>query len=146
MPPVCLDAPTCLDTPTYVWMLPVCFDDVWVPPVHTQHKACFVRLGGVHMLQYIWMPPYAWMLPVCLDAPCMFRWPHMFEHPHILNASCMFGYPPYVWMPPVCLDDVWMPAVHIQPKESILFQTKGVSICPHTFVCPQMFGCPPVCL
>ena len=25
-------------------------------------------------------------------------------------------------------------------------QTKGVSICPHTFGCPHMFGCPPVYL
>ena len=62
----------------------------------------------------------------------------MFEHPH------MFGYPLYVWMPPV----------HTQNKESMLCQTKGVSIYTHTFGCPicldaspvrldaPMFGCP----
>ena len=38
-----------------------------------------------------------------------------------------------------CTPYVWMPAVHTQQKESMLCQTKGVSICPHTF------GCPPVC-
>ena len=88
----------------------------------------------------------------------------MFEHPHIcLDASCMFGYPPYLDTPicldaPICSDDVWMPAVHIQHKESMLCQAKGVSICPNTFVCPHMldahlyvwmphmFGHPAVCL
>ena len=49
-------------------------------------------------------------------------------------------------MPPICLDDVWMPPVHTQHKESMLCQTKGVSICPHTFGWPQMLGCTPVCL
>ena len=45
---------------------------------------------------------------------------------------------------------VWMPAVHIQHKESMLCQTEGVSICTHTFGCPHvwiphMFGSP-ICL
>ena len=40
--------------------------------------------------------------------------------------------PPYIWMPPY----VWMPPIHTQHKESMLCQTKGVSICPHTFGCP----------
>ena len=44
--------------------------------------------------------------------------------------------PPYVWMPPV----------HTQHKESMLCQTKGVSICPHTYGCSHMFGCLPVCV
>ena len=35
-----------------------------------------------------------------------------------------------------------MPPVHPQHKESMLCQTKGVSICPHTFGCFHMFGCP----
>ena len=84
--------------------------------------------------------PYVWMyLTVCLDAPIC------------LDAPCMFGYPLYVWMPHVCLDDVWMPAVHIQHKESMLCQSKGVSICPHTFVCPICLDAPcmlgsPICL
>ena len=87
--------------------------------IHNTKKACFVRVRGC---------PCA---PIHLDAP-------------------MFGCPLYVWMAPICLDIttcfdaplyVWMPAVHIQHKENMLCQTKGVSICPHTFVCP-MFGCP----
>ena len=59
--------------------------------------------------------------------------------------------PPYVWIPPV----------HTQHKESMLCQTKGVSICsihldtpiclnaPCMLGCPHMFGCPiclPLCL
>ena len=44
--------------------------------------------------------------------------------------------PPYIWMPPV----------HKQHKESILCQTKGVSICPHTFGCPICLDAPAVCL
>ena len=60
------------------------------------------------------------MPSIHLYTPCMFGCPHM------------FGHPPYVWMPPV-------PTKH---KESMLCQTKGVSICPHTFVHPCMFGCP----
>ena len=45
---------------------------------------------------------------------------------------------------PICLDA----PVHTQHKESMLCQTKGVSIWPHTFglpICldvPCMFGCP----
>ena len=47
---------------------------------------------------------------------------------------------------------MWMPPVHQQHKESMLHQTKGVSICPHTFGCPHLFGyplyvwMPPICL
>ena len=84
------------------------------------------------MPSYIWiLPLYVWM-PQCLDNPCK------------------FGHP-YVWMPPVCLDGpvyVWMLAVHIQQKESMLCQTEVVSICPiHLdapcmFGHPHMFGCP----
>ena len=43
-PPVCLNAPLFLDTPcmfgcTHMFgHTPVCLDDVWMPPVHTQHK------------------------------------------------------------------------------------------------------------
>ena len=115
--------------PTYVWMPPVCFDDVWIPPVHTQHKESMLcQAKGVFICPNTFgYASYVWMPPVCLDAPCMFGWPHMFGHPHIcLDAPCMFGYPPYVWtcpyvwMPPVCLDDVWMSAVHTQHKESML--------------------------
>ena len=44
----------------------------------------------------------------------------------------MFGCPLYV-------GDVWMSTVHTQHKESMLCQTKGMSICPHTFGCLHMF-------
>ena len=50
--------------------------------------------------------------------------------------------PPYICMPPV----------HKQHKESMLCQTKGVSICPHRFRCHHMLGyhlyvgMPPLCL
>ena len=57
--------------------------------------------------------------------------------------SHMFG------CPHVCLEDIWMPAVHIQHKESMLCLTEGVSICSHTlgfplyvWMAPCMFGCP----
>ena len=81
------------------------------------------------MLPYIWMP-HVCMPLLNLDAP-LYVW-----------------ISPYVWMPPCILDDVWMPAVHIQHKESMCCQTKGVSICPHIFGCPIcldapcMYGCP----
>ena len=42
------------------------------------------------------------------------------------------------------LDDVWMPPAHAQHKESMLCQTKGVSICPHTFGCPIVWMPPDV--
>ena len=80
------------------------------------------------------MPPicldtllYVWRSPICLDAPV-----------------CLDT--------PVCLDDVWMPTVHTQHKESMLYHTKAVSICPihldapSTIECPHMFGHPSVCL
>ena len=69
--------------------------------------------------------------------------------------------PLYVWTPPICLfaPYVWMPYVHTQHKESMLCQTKGVSICPTCLetpsVCWMAFLClhgplyvwmPPICL
>ena len=42
----------------------------------------------------------------------------------------------------VCPLYVWMPPVHTQPKESMLCQTKGVSICPMHLGVPCMLGCP----
>ena len=112
MPPYTWTTPICLDAPIYL-------DDVWMPPVHTQHKesmlcqtkevsiwphtcgcplyinntkkACFVRLRGCPYAPYIWMAPYVWMPPVCLDAPCMFRCHHMFGCPTVCldAAKCM---------------------------------------------------------
>ena len=128
------------------------------PYTHNTKKACYVILRGcpyapIHLdapmcldaLLYVWMPP------VCWDAPCMFECPHippcMFGHPHIFGCPCML-WCSYAWMPPacldtpicldppICLDDVWMSSVHTQHKESMLRQTKGVSIYSHTFGCP----------
>ena len=42
--------------------------------------------------------------------------------------------PPYIWMPPV----------HAQHKESMLCQTKGVSICIIHLDAPCMLGCPQI--
>ena len=56
-------------------------------------KACFARLRGC---------PYApihWDTPHMLDATCMFGWP-----PICLDISHMFGCPQYVWISPICLD------------------------------------------
>ena len=62
MLPICLDTPVCLDGP-YVWTPPVCLDNVWIPPIHTQHKkACFVTIRGFHM-------PPTFGCPICLDGP-----------------------------------------------------------------------------
>ena len=152
MPPVCLDTPICLDA-LHMFGCPHMFGHphmfgcllyvlmMFGCPlyIHNTKKACFVRLRGC---------PYAPIhldAPICLDAPCMFGWP-----PYVWTSPHMFGCPLYVWISPICLDTpigldtllyVWMPAVNIQHKESMLCQTKGVSICPHTFVCPHMFGC-----
>ena len=122
--------------------------------IHNTKKACFVRLRVAHM------PPYIWMPPVCLDAPHVWMTPSMFGHAPCLNAliyldtsiclmpPSMFGHPHFVWMPfvclgapicmdtpicldaPICFDDILMPPVHTQHKDSMLCQTKGVSICP----------------
>ena len=115
--------------------------------------------------------PFLWDRKACRNTPSMFGHPHMFGchymfgHPHIcLDAPCMFGHPPYIWMPPVCFD-VWMPPVHTQHKESMLFQTKGcpydpihldapicldatlyVQMAPYAWTPPHKFGCQPVCL
>ena len=129
--------------------------------IHNTKKACFVRLRGC---------PYAPIhldAPICLDDPCMFGClPVCLDGPICLNTHT------YVWMLPVyldichmfgfplvCLDDVWMPPVYIQHKESMLCQTKGVSLCPLYFWMPSyvwmhplyvwipyMFGWLPVCL
>ena len=99
-----------------------------------------------HTSIYLKCPIYVGMLPICLDGPCIFGW-----SPY---ASLYVWTPPYLWMPlhvwcPPCLDApyavvphmfrcppyVWMPPIHAQHKESMLYPTKGVSICPNTFGC-----------
>ena len=131
--------------PAYVWMPPY----VWTPPhmfgcplyvlmmfgcllyIHNTQKACIVRLRGCPYAQYIWIPPYVWTSP------------HTF--------GCLL----YVWISPICLDApigldaplyVWMPAVHIQHKESMLCWIKGVSICPPYVWMPLVCLDPPICL
>ena len=147
IPPVCLGA-LMFGCSLYVWTPPVCLDDVWMPPVHTQHKeTCSVMLREC---------PYAPMhldAPIFLDAPCMFKCPHM------------FGYPLYVWMHPICLDTplVCLDAPmcghpHMFGHHPYVMMS---SVCLDTpmFGCPHMFGhhpyiwmpwcmlgCPPVCL
>ena len=124
--------------------------------IHNTKKACFVRLRNVHIPHTFGCPPVCWMPPICMDAPHVWMVPICLDAPHM--PPCMFGHPICLDVPvclgapcfdgPVCLDtpidldaptyvdDVWMLPVHIQHKESMLCQTKGVSICPHTFGCP----------
>ena len=80
---------------------------------------------------------------------CMFGCTHLFGYSPVCLGTSMFGCPHMCGCPHVCLEDVWMPAAHIQHKESVLLlcQTEGVSICPHTFGYPicldvlHTFGC-----
>ena len=120
--PICLDAPCALGCPhmfgcthcmfgcphIFGW-LPVCLD-----ALHIFECPLYVLIpqyGLMHPL-YVWMP-----LPVCLGTP-MFGCPlNMCGHSHMFGCPC------------VCLEDVWMSAVHIQHKESMLCQTEGVSMC-----------------
>ena len=117
-PPVCSDDPICLDTPKFVWMPPVCLNDVWMPAVHIQHiESMLCQNKGF---------PYA---PICLDAPCIFGCPHVcledvlcplyiyntkkacfvrlkgcpyapytFRCHHMFGHCNIFGHYPYVWM------------------------------------------------
>ena len=91
IPPVCvytpiyLDTHICLDTLLYVWTPPlclnapsmfghppICLDDVWMPPVHTEHKESMLcHTKGCPYAPYVWM------------ALCMFEFPHMCGHPHL---------------------------------------------------------------
>ena len=74
----------------------------------------------------------------CLDAPCTYTT----QRKDTLSDKGGVYMPPYICMPPV----------HKQHKESMLCQTKGVSICPHRFRCHHMLGyhlyvgMPPLCL
>ena len=110
---------------------------VWMPPVHTQHKACFVRLRGcpyapIHLDALRRLDtPVCVNAPLCLDAPCMFGWPHMlpcmFGHPHMFGCPCMLGHP-HIFRCPLCLDDVWMPPVYTQHKKACFVRLRG---CPY---------------
>ena len=74
----------------------------------------------------------------CLDAPCTYTT----QRKDTLSDKGGVHMPPYICMPPV----------NKQHKESMLCQTKGVSICHHRFRCHHMLGyhlcvgMPPLCL
>ena len=170
--PICLDIPICFDVP-YVWhahifwMPPVCFDDVWMPPVHTQHKKIMVWLRGVHMPHTFGCPLYVWTPPVCSDGPHMLDTPtYVWITPVCLDISHMFGCPLYVWMmfgyllyiyntkiaccvrlrgcpyaPYICMPPVCLDAL-------ICMDASCMFWCPHMFghhsyiwMPPFMFGC-----
>ena len=135
--------------PPYIWMLPYvwmapcifgcspysslyvwtpCLDDVWMAPVHTQHKESMLCLTrGVHMPPYIWMPSVCLDAAICLDGP--------------LNvwATHMFGHPSYVWMPPACLV---LPFGH----PTVWSDTPLCLDTPLYVECPPYVWLPPVCL
>ena len=153
--PICLNAPCMLGQP-HIFRCPICLDDVWMHPVHTQHKermlwqtkgvsiclhtfgwplythntkkGCFDRLRGC-----LYAPIHL-DAPICLDAPCMFRCHHMFG-----CTPCMFGCPHKCWCPTVCLDTPHVCTSHMFG-------------CPYVWTllcmvgCPHMFGHPPVWL
>ena len=106
MHPLYVWMPTCLD----VWTLPVCLDNVWMPPyIHNTKKACFVTLRGVSISPhtfgchlYVWMPlmfghpPYVWKPHMC---SCHLEFlPFWFFL--ILNILSIFQNIPLCWMPP----------------------------------------------
>ena len=155
-PPVCLNAilclntPICLDTPVSL-DVPICLDTFICLDTHLYVSTYPICLHS----PYVWMPLYVWVPPI-------FGHPSVWlDIPTCLDTPCMFGCPPYVWLP-LC---VWMWASkHMEVskcirgiqnkhhKESMLCQTKGVSICPHRFRCHHMLGyhlcvgMPPLCL
>ena len=148
---ICLDALTlCLDAPLFGW-----------PPVCLDIPICLDTLLYVLMPAYVWTPPIFECLPVCLGTPYVWMLPYIWMHPlyvwmssYIWVTPCIFGCPQYVWIltvslstpmfrcPLVCLEDVWMPAVHIQQKESMLCQTEGCPYAPIHLDAPCMFGHP----
>ena len=85
-------------TPPHVWIPPVCFDDVWMPPVHTQHKESMLcQTKGVSIYPIHLDAPICLMSPCMFDAFCMPGYPHMFgcthcmfECPICLDVPCMF--------------------------------------------------------
>ena len=86
---------------------------------------------------YGWTSPHVWTPPVCLDVLHMFGFPlcvWMWVSKHMAVSKCIRG------------------IQNKQHKESMLCQTKGVSICPHRFRCHHMLGyhlcvgMPPLCL
>ena len=76
----------------YVWMPPcvwtssVCLYNVWMPPVHTQHKESMLcHTKGVSIC------PHTFGCPSCLDTPICLDVPHMFQHPAVcLDVHCTY--------------------------------------------------------
>ena len=132
-PPICLDAPCMFGCPHMFGWAPCMFGCFKIKKKN--------RMAEIEYPLYVWMPPHVWM------GPCMFGC-FTIKKKDGRYSSGLYKknvVPPYVWMPPV----------HTLQKESMLCQTKGVSICLPTFgpsICldaPCMFGCPiclPVCL
>ena len=143
--PICLDAPVCLDTPTYVWMLLVCFDDVWMPPVHAQYKESMLsQTKGVSIcLNTFGCPPYVWM-------PSLYVW----MTPYVWTPQHMFGCPLYVLISPMCLDTpiyldaplyVWMMFGCLfyiyNTRKACIVRLRGCPYAPICWVHLCMFGC-----
>ena len=129
---LCLNAPCmfgqpqCLDAPIYL-------DDVWMPPVHTQHKERILcqtkevstcphtsELPPVHKQHKESMLCQTKGVSIC---------PHRFRCHHML------GYHLYVGMPPLCLDA----AICLDAPSVCL----NATLCLNTPIC---LDAPPVCL
>ena len=128
--------PQCLDAPIYL-------DDVWMPPVHTQHKErilCQTK-GGVHMPPYMWMPPVhkQHKESMLCQTKGVSICPHRFRCHHML------GYHLYVGMPPLCLDAaICLDAPPVCLNATLCLNTPicldtpvslDVPICLDTFIC-----------
>ena len=156
--PLYLDAPVCFDTP-YVYMPPICLDDVWMPPVHAQHKesmlcqakgvsicpntfgchlyinntkkTCFVRLRGCPYAPIHFNFPYVWI------PPCIFGCLLYVEMPPYVWMDPLYVWmPPYVWMALVCLD------APICLETPICLDAHLYVWTPPMFAFSHLFGCP----
>ena len=109
--PICLDDPSMLGCPLYVWIHPifgcppVCLDTpvclgaflcfsatcMFGCPLymHNTKKACFVRVRGIHMIQYIWVPPVHKQQKESMF--CQNKGESIC--PHTFGCSHMFGFP-----------------------------------------------------
>ena len=149
---------------------------ICIPPVHKQHKEsmlcqtkgvsiCPHRFRCHHMLGYhlyVGMPPLCLDAAICLDAPpvCLnatlcLNTPICLDTPVCLDVLHMFGFPLCVWMwvsKHMAVSKCIRGIQNKHHKESMLCQTKGLSICPHSFRCHHMLGyhlcvgMPPLCL
>ena len=143
--PICLNAPVCLGCP-YVWMplvcldtpicldAPICLDDVWMPPVHTQHKERMLcQTKGVSIY------PIHLDAPIFLDAPCMFGCHHMFG-----CTPCMFGCPMF-GCPPVTMDaHMFGHPLYVCLTAHLYVWTLSIFALPHMFGCPLYVWVPPM--